>query len=347
MFDDDIYTNSIQFNLLVPKRKKTRTNKIRNPQPDRRTVNLPAGEFYIKLIEGEEHLCFMYNTKRNKSRTNFLESKSGKQEFCVKFHIENVELKNLSQKFKMENCVYPRVNLPQENYCGKRWEYETACNEMAYKFVLLNTKLLYGNKGLIQRSVDTYRNMNKLSRSRRAIKEEIINPSKRMSGDFPTVTVAWSYRGLNKSCQLRVDVENVDYDEVDYRFKKKYSVFTPFWDVGDFGKINQFPYSPDNELAVRIAYINLDNTSFWSAVKSADKVTILKSAVLKYKLNELDEPELLDTDTMDEFFIDGGQEGEEVEKWEDSKRNAVDKIDGKHVNVKLPEEKENEQKFIK
>lgn len=318
MYDDDIYTNSIQFNLLVPKRKKTRTNKIRNPQPDRRTVNLPAGDSYIKLIDGEEHLCFMYNTKKNKSSTNINEP-TGKQEFCVKFHIENIELKNLTQKFKMENCVYPRANLPKENYGGKRWHYETACNDMAYKFVLLNPKLLYGNKGLIQRSVDTYRNMNKLSRSRRAIKEEIINPSKRISGDFPTVTVSWSYRGLNKSCQLRVDIENMDYDEIDYRFKNKYSVFTPFWDVGDFGKINQIPYSPDNELAVRIAYINLDNTSFWSAVKSADKVTILKSAVLKYKLGEINE-----------------SNNEEVDK-------HVESI----VKEKGFEEKENIQKFIK
>ena len=109
-------------------------------------VQKPTSKPYICTIKGEEQLCFRYTTRN----TNF-------NIYTVRFNVKEANISNLSDKFKEDNCVYPKANITKSEYRGNRWDYETDCNKLAWQFVCLNTTLLYGRKGLIQRAVDTYR----------------------------------------------------------------------------------------------------------------------------------------------------------------------------------------------
>lgn len=80
-----------------------------------------------------------------------------------------------------------------------------------------------------------------------------------------------------------MDIENVNYEKIDDEFKSKYSVFTEDFDDQSFGLGKWEGRNVDNELAVKIAYLNVDNTSFWNAIKANDKATMLRKAVDAYK----------------------------------------------------------------
>jgi hypothetical protein len=157
-------------------------------------------------VDGEERLCFKYNTKVSESAMNAMpKTDLEDNEFCVRLDVENVDITKLNEKFKIDNCVYPRANVSFELYQGNRWEYETECNRLAWQFVSLNPVLLYGKKGLIQRAVDSYRNINKQSRSRRVIKQEKLSNGtirRRHSDSAPlTVNMYWMNKGMTKKMQ--------------------------------------------------------------------------------------------------------------------------------------------------
>jgi len=48
------------------KRKKRKGEEVRRIV-NRKVVNLPASDAYVKLIDGEERMCFKYNTKMSES----------------------------------------------------------------------------------------------------------------------------------------------------------------------------------------------------------------------------------------------------------------------------------------
>ncbi|ORX90373.1 hypothetical protein K493DRAFT_265903 [Basidiobolus meristosporus CBS 931.73] len=75
----------------------------------------------------------------------------------IRVDIEEVNLSQIDELFKKENCVYPRAFVKQEDYAGNRWEYESACNQLAWKLAWLNPVRLAGRKSLLQRAVDSYR----------------------------------------------------------------------------------------------------------------------------------------------------------------------------------------------
>lgn len=137
----------------LKKKKEKRKRKKPGEEPkkisNRKIVNLPASQPYIKIMDGEERLCFKYNTKVSESAMNAMpKAELEESEFAVRFDLESVDITKLNEKFKADNCVYPRANIPYEMYMGNRWNYETECNRLAWQFVSLNPVLLYGKRGL-------------------------------------------------------------------------------------------------------------------------------------------------------------------------------------------------------
>lgn len=271
------------------RRKRRPADKNRVIGQQRKIVNLPASKPNIRTIDGEERLCFKYNTRISDSALGQMpRSELDENEFCVRFDLDSIDLSKLSDTFKQDNCIYPRANVPHDLYCGNRWEYETECNKLAWQFVALNPVLLYGKKGLIQRAVDSYRNINKNFRGRKVSRQDHdINGfvEKRSASSMPlTTSVTWTVRGVTKKCKIRIDIDGVDYLKIDDEFKEKYSVFPDFFDQNSFGLDHWESNNPDNVIAVKLAHANVDNTQFWNAIKATDKNIILKKAVAAYKM---------------------------------------------------------------
>ncbi|RAK98842.1 uncharacterized protein BO80DRAFT_456929 [Aspergillus ibericus CBS 121593] len=88
-----------------------------------------------------------------------------KMEYTIRCDVESVNVDNLSQEFKTENCVYPRACCSKDQYRGNRLVYETECNAVGWALAELNPALR-GKRGLIQRAVDSWRNSNQDPRLR-------------------------------------------------------------------------------------------------------------------------------------------------------------------------------------
>ena len=184
LMDEEFYStnkNEENYRSYFLRRKKDKKKSKRSSSDElkkitgRKTVNLPASQPYIKLIDGEERLCFKYNTKVSESAMNVMpKADLEDNEFYVRFDIKSVDITKLNEKFKADKCVYPRANIPYEMYTGNRWNFETEFNRLGWQFVSLNPVLLYGKKGLIQRTVDSYRNINKTSKGRMILSMAIL-----------------------------------------------------------------------------------------------------------------------------------------------------------------------------
>ncbi|EPR79741.1 hypothetical protein SLOPH_2351 [Spraguea lophii 42_110] len=290
--EDDMFnvTPVIKKKDKKKKKKVSSSNKIPSIK---KVVNLPATPASIRIFDGEERLCFKYNTKVSEAALNTMpRGDLEENEFCVRFDVESVNVNSLTEKFRMDNCIYPRVCCPHEQYKGNRWAYETEVNKLAWQFVALNTTLLYGKKGLLQRCVDSYRNINNQSRSRRVVKhDKDINPiSRRRQSEYTpyTSTISWMHKGNIKKCKIRIDVENAKYEDIDEDFKFKFSIFPDTYDEESFGLTKWETNNPDNILAIKIAQLNIDNTSFWNAIKATDKESIIRKSVEAYKNRGMD-----------------------------------------------------------
>lgn len=73
--------------------------------------------------------------------------------------ISGVALNTLPADFCAANCVYPRACVPPDQYIGNRQRYETECNAIGWSLAWINSELR-GQRGLIQRAVDCWRNTN-------------------------------------------------------------------------------------------------------------------------------------------------------------------------------------------
>ncbi|MCJ1307964.1 hypothetical protein MMC25_001614 [Agyrium rufum] len=102
-----------------------------------------------------------------------------KMEYTIRCDVESVNVEELTQDFKTENCVYPRACCAKDQYRGNRLVYETECNTVGWALANLNP-LLRGKRGLIQRAVDSWRNSNQdpKLRSRRVRRMAKINNRK-------------------------------------------------------------------------------------------------------------------------------------------------------------------------
>ncbi|EEH21683.2 hypothetical protein PABG_03899 [Paracoccidioides brasiliensis Pb03] len=109
-----------------------------------------------------------------------------KMEYTIRCDVENINIENLSQEFKTENCVYPRACCSKDQYRGNRLVYETECNAVGWALAELNS-CLRGKRGLIQRAVDSWRNSNQdpRLRSRRVRRMAKINNRKSVSSQHP------------------------------------------------------------------------------------------------------------------------------------------------------------------
>ncbi|ORY12974.1 hypothetical protein BCR34DRAFT_481894 [Clohesyomyces aquaticus] len=88
-----------------------------------------------------------------------------KMEYTIRCDVESINVEELPQDFKQENCVYPRACCDKNQYKGNRLHYETECNTVGWALAQLNP-CLRGKRGLIQRAVDSWRNSNQDPRLR-------------------------------------------------------------------------------------------------------------------------------------------------------------------------------------
>ncbi|KAI8086576.1 uncharacterized protein BX664DRAFT_336183 [Halteromyces radiatus] len=125
------------------------------------TDNKPTSvEPMTEIKDGVEWVSFVYSHHRVVRR------------YRIRTDLDTVQVSDLDEKFKSDNCVYPRANLPRESYQGNRWAYETECNTLGWKLAHLNMDEIAGKRGLIQRAVDSYRNRYPSMRSRRVARQE-------------------------------------------------------------------------------------------------------------------------------------------------------------------------------
>ncbi|CAO3616306.1 unnamed protein product [Mucor fragilis] len=124
------------------------------------TAPVTSNDPIAEVKDGVEWVSFVYSHNRTLKR------------YSIRTDIQKVALDVVDDKFKAENCVYPRANLPKETYKGNRWAYETECNDLGWKLAWLNKAEIAGKRGLIQRAVDSYRNRYPSMRSRRVARQE-------------------------------------------------------------------------------------------------------------------------------------------------------------------------------
>lgn len=318
----------------APKKKKDKKKRKLVDEPrkisNRKIVNLPASQPYIKVVDGEERLAFRYNTKISESVMSVIPKDAVEEnEFCVKFDLDTVDITKLNEKFKVDNCVYPRANVPYEIYTGNRWNYETECNKLAWQFVSLNPVLLYGKKGLIQRAVDSYRNICKTSKGAKYLKEEAFNgdiEKRKLHAVVPVSGhVEYTIKGQNKKCKINLNVDSVCMDKIPSEFITKFAVMPEEFEPEDFGKVVYKHKNPDNELAIKLAFLNVENSTFQNVIKQIGPTSALTRAVALYKAkkeemknanascSEMDAAEVVN-DSLDRAFTAMQMEGDDFFK---------------------------------
>ncbi|CAO3626529.1 unnamed protein product [Cunninghamella blakesleeana] len=132
--------------------------KQQQQQQQQQKIKSPV-EPMAEVKDGVEWVSFVYSHNRVMKK------------YTIRTDLENITLDQIDDKFKADNCVYPRANLPKDQYKGNRWAYETECNVLGWKLAWLNMSEISGKRGLIQRAVDSYRNRYPSMRSRRVARQ--------------------------------------------------------------------------------------------------------------------------------------------------------------------------------
>ena len=74
----------------------------------------------------------------------------------LRVDIDSVDISQIGEDFKKSNCVY--LQSFEEGFgSGSRYEYEAACNEIAWKLAFLNSSKLANQPNILQKAVDAYR----------------------------------------------------------------------------------------------------------------------------------------------------------------------------------------------
>ncbi|KAG0073140.1 hypothetical protein BGZ93_003329 [Podila epicladia] len=87
--------------------------------------------------------------------------------YSIRIDINQVNLTDIPPELQTRNCLYPMANGPEHAYKGVRWDYERECNIQGWKLAHLNRLVLDGERGLLQRAVNSFRNLDEGNRSRR------------------------------------------------------------------------------------------------------------------------------------------------------------------------------------
>ncbi|KAL2913217.1 hypothetical protein HK105_207336 [Polyrhizophydium stewartii] len=122
----------------------------------------------LEIRDGVEWLTFTYT------------SRGVGTQFTIRIDIDSVGDHDLTADFRVANSVYPRANVPHDEYRGNRWQYESTVNEIGWRLAFLNPALV-GKRGLLQRAVDSFRNRFPDMKSRRVARVE-----KHDGGDGPS-----------------------------------------------------------------------------------------------------------------------------------------------------------------
>ncbi|KAG2236915.1 hypothetical protein INT48_001984 [Thamnidium elegans] len=243
---------------------------------------VPNHEPRTEVREGVEWVSFVYSHHRVLRR------------YSIRTDVEQVDINLLDDKFKGENCVYPRANLPRDQYKGNRWAYETECNTLGWKLAYLNSGEIAGKRGLIQRAVDSYRNRYPSMRSRRVARQEklmkgtlrkrkhreseensseaedvIIKNIKKedtkldarsllVTSDLPkTVSIDDGLGGTKY--RIRINVDSVSLDSIDLAFRRANCVYPRAMDINTsspFASQRQLEEAKCNELGWKLAWLN-------------------------------------------------------------------------------------------
>ncbi|KAI9032823.1 hypothetical protein CLU79DRAFT_830657 [Phycomyces nitens] len=126
-------------------------------------VALAINEPVDSVDSGIPHITFVYSANRVEKH------------YKIRVDIDNVDISSLPLQYRKVNAVYPRALCAKQDYKGNRWKYETECNEQGWKLTSLNQDALCGSRGLIQRSVDCFRNSRPEMRSRRVSRQVKVN----------------------------------------------------------------------------------------------------------------------------------------------------------------------------
>ncbi|RCH93212.1 hypothetical protein CU098_004481 [Rhizopus stolonifer] len=199
-------------------------------------VNTTPNEPITEIRDGIEWVSFVYSHNRTMKR------------YSIRTDLQQIDTTLIDDKFKSDNCVYPRANLPKEEYTGNRWAYETECNVLGWKLAWLNKDEIAGKRGLIQRAVDSYRNRYPSMRSRRVARQEKLlngtlrkrkhrdgdehhsnntsdnqestsSPLSGMQSAHHPKTIAIEDTN-NQRFRIKINVESVDLEEINIEFRK-------------------------------------------------------------------------------------------------------------------------------
>ncbi|EPZ36981.1 hypothetical protein ROZALSC1DRAFT_29083 [Rozella allomycis CSF55] len=265
------------------KKKKTTSLNKKKQRGENGDPNAPYVITYpspstpvVTVRDGVEWITFSYT---NKGRIT---------EYTIRIDIENLNADDIPEDFKRENGVYPRAYCAPEQYEGNRWEYETTCNDIAWKLCWMNPSVLTSRRGLIQRAVDSYRNRFDDTRSRRVQRQEkLVNGTLRRRVTESTnlepkgpkmLTFHWSTRGITSKAKIRVDIDTVDLSDIDETFKINNCVFPQaMLDRESYTSPVKCEYETlCNEIGWKLAYLN--------ANKLAGKRIVLQKAVEAYRM---------------------------------------------------------------
>ncbi|GAA5800319.1 hypothetical protein HPULCUR_005746 [Helicostylum pulchrum] len=230
------------------------------------TPNEPTTE----MKDGVEWVSFVYSHNRTLKR------------YSIRTDLLQVDTTLIDDKFKSENCVYPRANLPKEEYHGNRWAYETECNLLGWKLAWLNKEEIAGKRGLIQRAVDSYRNRYPSMRSRRVARQEkLLNGTLRkrkhregddqeeMASSLTGVTIQSAHHPKtiaiedtvnNQRFRIKINVESVDLEEINIEFRKANCPYPRVMNMAQPpATVNNTRWLEEtmcNELAWKLAWLN-------------------------------------------------------------------------------------------
>lgn len=109
------------------------------------------------------------------------------QKVKIRVDVEVVDLAEIDQDFRRANCVYPQAITDRGAYAANdgRWEYENACNELAWKLAWLNAPKIAGRRNLLQKAVDAYQTRIEASeRARRSMRRSIQMQHQHLAPDY-------------------------------------------------------------------------------------------------------------------------------------------------------------------
>ncbi|KAI7873121.1 uncharacterized protein EV154DRAFT_528900 [Mucor mucedo] len=254
-------------NTTNPTTPTTTTTTDASPKSTATKPPTTPNEPVTEMRDGIEWVSFVYSHNRTLKR------------YSIRTDLLQVDTLSIDDKFKSENCVYPRANLPKEEYHGNRWAYETECNVLGWKLAWLNKEEIAGKRGLIQRAVDSYRNRYPSMRSRRVARQEkLMNGTLRkrkhregddqdeMSTTISGVTIQSAHHPKtiaiedtvnNQRFRIKINVESVDLEEINIEFRKANCPYPRVMNIAQ--PVNNARWLEEtmcNELAWKLAWLN-------------------------------------------------------------------------------------------